>query len=35
MRHRDISITTNIYTEVFENKKKESFDNWEGKIRFS
>lgn len=35
MGHSDISTTMNIYAEATENKKKESFENLEGKIKIS
>lgn len=35
MGHSDISTTMNIYAEATEAKKKESFDNLEGKIKIS
>ena len=35
MGHSDISTTMNIYAEATESKKKESFDNLEGKIKIS
>lgn len=35
MGHSDVSTTMNIYAEATEAKKKESFDNLEGKIRIS
>ena len=35
MGHSDISTTMNIYAEATESKKRESFDNLEGKIRIS
>lgn len=35
MGHADISTTMNIYAEATESKKKESFDNLEGKIKIS
>jgi hypothetical protein len=35
MGHSDISTTMNIYVEATEAKKKESFDNLEGKIKIS
>lgn len=35
MGHSDISTTMNIYAEATENKKKESFNNLEGKIKIS
>ena len=35
MGHADVSTTMNIYAEATEAKKKESFDNLEGKIRIS
>lgn len=35
MWHSDISTTMNIYAEATESKKKESFDNLEGKIKIS
>lgn len=35
MGHSDISTTMNIYAEVTENKKKEAFENLEGKIKIS
>lgn len=33
MGHSDISTTMNIYAEATENKKKESFENLQGKIK--
>ncbi len=33
MGHADITTTMNIYAEATENKKKESFENLEGKIK--
>lgn len=35
MGHSDISTTMNIYAEATESKKKESFENLEGKIKIS
>ena len=35
MGHSDISTTMNIYAEATESKKRESFDNLEGKIKIS
>lgn len=35
MGHSDISTTMNIYAEATEAKKKEAFDNLEGKIKIS
>lgn len=35
MGHSDISTTMNVYAEATENKKKESFDNLQGKIKIS
>lgn len=35
MGHSDISTTMNIYAEATESKKKESFNNLEGKIKIS
>lgn len=35
MGHSDISTTMNIYAEATENKKRESFDNLQGKIKIS
>lgn len=35
MGHSDISTTMNIYAEATESKKKEAFDNLEGKIKIS
>lgn len=35
MGHSDISTTMNIYAEATENKKKECFNNLEGKIKIS
>lgn len=35
MGHSSISITMNIYAEATESKKKESFENLEGKIKIS
>ena len=35
MGHSDISITMNIYAEATESKKKESFENLDGKIKIS
>ena len=35
MGHADISTTMNIYAEATESKKKESFENLEGKIKIS
>ncbi len=35
MGHSDIGTTMNIYAEATESKKKESFDNLEGKIKIS
>lgn len=35
MGHSDISITMNIYAEVTEIKKKQSFENLEGKIKIT
>ncbi|MDD5953028.1 MAG: tyrosine-type recombinase/integrase [Oscillospiraceae bacterium] len=35
MGHSDISTTMNIYAEVTENRKKQSFENLEGKIKIS
>ena len=35
MGHSDISTTMNIYAEATEAKKRESFDNLEGKIKIS
>lgn len=35
MGHSDISTTMNIYAEATEAKKKETFDNLEGKIKIS
>ncbi len=35
MGHSDVSTTMNIYAEATEAKKKESFDNLEGKIKIS
>lgn len=35
MGHSDISTTMNVYAEATESKKKESFDNLEGKIKIS
>lgn len=35
MGHADVSTTMNIYAEATEAKKKESFDNLEGKIKIS
>ena len=33
MGHSDISTTMNIYAEATESKKKESFENLQGKIK--
>ncbi len=35
MGHSDVSTTMNIYAEATESKKKESFDNLDGKIKIS
>ncbi|WP_277934995.1 tyrosine-type recombinase/integrase [Parablautia intestinalis] len=35
MGHSDISTTMNIYAEVTESKKKESFENLQGRIKIS
>ena len=35
MGHSDVSTTMNIYAEATESKKKESFENLEGKIKIS
>jgi integrase len=35
MGHSDISTTMNIYAEATEGKKKQSFENLEGKIKIS
>ena len=35
MGHSDIGTTMNIYAEATEAKKRESFDNLEGKIKIS
>lgn len=35
MGHSDISTAVNIYAEATERKKKESFENLEGKIKIS
>jgi integrase len=35
MGHSDISTTMNIYAEATEAKKKEAFNNLEGKIKIS
>ena len=35
MGHSDISTTMNIYAEATESKKKESFENLDGKIKIS
>ena len=35
MGHADISTTMNVYAEATEAKKRESFNNLEGKIRIS
>lgn len=35
MGHSDISTTMNIYAEATDSKKKESFENLEGKIKIS
>ena len=35
MGHSDIGTTMNIYAEATESKKKESFENLDGKIKIS
>ena len=35
MDHADISTTMNIYAEATESKKRESFENLQGKIKIS
>jgi len=35
MGHSDVSTTMNVYAEATEAKKKESFENLEGKIKIS
>lgn len=35
MGHADISTTMNIYAEATESKKRESFENLQGKIKIS